>query len=140
MQKNLYRGVLGIVLGLLVGITAFAGAQEESSMDGGAMASGYVDYDEEAFGEAADQTRVYFFHAGWCPSCRALDRDITENVDRIPTDAVIFKTDYDSSRALKTRYGVTYQHTFVVVDAEGELVHRWTGGNFDDLLRELADL
>jgi thiol-disulfide isomerase/thioredoxin len=101
--------------------------------------SRYVDYSEAAFNAAEDQTRVYFFHAGWCPSCRALNRDINANVDRIPEDVVLFKIDYDSSTQLKTRYGVTYQHTLVVVDAEGKLVHKWTGGTFEDLLEELEE-
>lgn len=137
MRKSLYKGVFGVFLGLIVGIT---GAQEPSPTDSGDSGPGYAAYDETAFGEAVDQTRVYFFHAGWCPSCRALDRDITANVEHIPTDVVIFKTDYDSNRELRRHFGVTYQHTLVVVDADGELVHKWTGGNFDRILGELADL
>jgi thioredoxin 1 len=114
MQKNIYRGI--------------------------AAPSRYVQYDEVAFNAAAGQTRVYFFHAGWCPSCRALERDINANLDRIPADVVLFKTDYDSNTALKRRYGVTYQHTLVVVDAEGELVSKWTGGDFNDILEQLAGI
>ena len=148
MQKNIYKGIAGFVL-LLVGIVAFAGAQQESSSAAGAEAgaaaenaapSRYVLYDEVAFNAAAGQTRVYFFHAGWCPSCRALERDINANLDRIPADVVLFKTDYDSNTALKRRYGVTYQHTLVVVDAQGELVTKWTGGDFDDILEQLAGI
>jgi thioredoxin len=140
MQKQLYRGISGIVLVLLVGVVAFAGAQEEAPSTSGEESSQYVVYDEAAFEAAADQTRVYFFHAGWCPTCRSLDRDITRNLDRIPAEVVLFKTDYDSSTALKRRYGVTYQHTLVVVDAEGELVSKWTGGDFDNILEQLAEI
>ena len=144
MQKQLYKGIAGVFF-LLIGVVAFAGAQQESSgspasMAGDAESSRYIPYDEASFNAAATQTRVYFFHAGWCPTCRALDRDITENLDRIPADVVLFKTDYDSTANLKRRYGVTYQHTLVVVDANGELVRKWTGGDFDDILDELAEL
>jgi hypothetical protein len=126
---------------VLVSVAAVsAGAQSETDMVGDSEESRYVVYDEEAFNAAADQTRVHFFHAAWCPTCRTLDREINANLNRIPEGVVLFKTDYDASGELKRRYGVTYQHTLAVVDAEGELVHKWTGGNFDRLLEELEGI
>lgn len=70
---------------------------------------------------------VLYFHAPWCPTCQALDKDITANINDLPTDTVIVKTDYDSSTELKKKYGVTYQHTLVQVDNNGEKINKWSG-------------
>jgi hypothetical protein len=34
---------------------------------------------------------------------------------------------YDNSTALKQKYAVTYQHTFVQVDKDGNLIKKWSG-------------
>jgi thiol-disulfide isomerase/thioredoxin len=83
---------------------------------------------------ARDQRRVLFFYASWCPTCRPLHREISENTNQIPDDVVIFRTDYDTSTELKQKYGVTYQHTFVQVDREGEKLKIWNGGDMASLL------
>ncbi|MEN9558609.1 MAG: hypothetical protein RL141_978 [Candidatus Parcubacteria bacterium] len=69
---------------------------------------------------------VLFFRASWCPTCRALDADIQENVSAIPDGLTILDTNYDTETALKQKYGVTYQHTLVQVDASGKLLKKWT--------------
>jgi hypothetical protein len=35
--------------------------------------------------------------------------------------------DYDNSDELKKKYGVTYQHTLVQVDKDGNLIKKWSG-------------
>ncbi len=77
---------------------------------------------------------VLYFHANWCPTCRALDADITSHLKDIPANLTILKVDYDNSVDLKKKYGVTYQHTMVEVDANGTLIKKWTGSP------KLADL
>lgn len=37
--------------------------------------TGYVDYDQSLLGQ--NETTVLFFHASWCPSCRAADSNIS---------------------------------------------------------------
>jgi len=59
------------------------------------------------------------------------------NVSKLPVDVVVFKTDYDTERGLKQKYGVTYQHTYVQVDSDGREVAKWNGGGVDKLLEEL---
>jgi thiol-disulfide isomerase/thioredoxin len=71
---------------------------------------------------------VLFFKASWCPSCRAVDADIKANVTKIPELLTIMEVDYDNSVALKQKYGVTTQHTFVQVDESGNLIKKWNGG------------
>jgi len=70
---------------------------------------------------------VLFFRASWCPTCISLDKDIKENIRKIPSSLTILDVNYDSSNALKQKYGVTYQHTFVQVDKGGNLIKKWSG-------------
>lgn len=70
---------------------------------------------------------VLFFRAGWCPTCRAVDADIKANLGKIPSSLAILDVNYDDSTALKQKYGVTYQHTFVQVDKDGNLIKKWSG-------------
>ena len=70
---------------------------------------------------------VLFFKASWCPSCKTVDADIKANRSSIRDGLTILEVDYDNSQALKTKYGVTYQHTFVQVDSKGNLLSKWSG-------------
>ncbi len=91
-------------------------------------AGSYEAYSSEkvAMASATHQV-VLFFRAGWCPSCRAVDADIKANMSKIPGSLAILDVDYDNSTALKQKYGVTYQHTFVQVDSSGNLIKKWSG-------------
>lgn len=82
--------------------------------------------------------RVFFFHAAWCPTCRALDADIHANATDIPHDTQIIQVDYDSSSALRQQYGVTSQHTLVQIDTTGVVLKKWVGSpTLDDLLEQV---
>ncbi|TAK58590.1 thioredoxin [Patescibacteria group bacterium] len=70
---------------------------------------------------------VLFFQASWCPTCRTIDADIKANLSKIPPGLSILDVNYDTSTALKQKYGVTYQHTFVQVDKDGNLIKKWSG-------------
>lgn len=96
--------------------------------------SRYTDYSPEAFAAAKDKKRVYFFHAKWCPSCKAADGLFMSNLDQIPKDVMLFKTDYDTETVLKKKYIITYQHTFVYVDAAEKEVKKWNGGALAELI------
>lgn len=72
---------------------------------------------------------VLFFHASWCPSCRGLSASIESNLASIPERVTILKTDYDQEVDLKKKYGVTYQHTLVQVDKDGNLMKKWSGSS-----------
>lgn len=106
--------------------------QVMEKQDDGAMmkASGqYTVYEPSKLALAADGPVVLFFHAGWCPTCKAADTDINSNLSSIPANTTILKVDYDTNPDLKKKYGVTYQHTFVQVDANGTMIKKWSGGN-----------
>ena len=83
----------------------------------------YVSYTTEAFA-ATPGTRILFFHAPWCPQCRMLDDSIKAAI--IPDNTTIFKIDYDTNQALRAKYGVTLQTTFVKVDSSGNKIASFT--------------
>lgn len=76
----------------------------------------YVDYSAEQF-QKTTGTRILYFHAKWCPQCRALEADILAS--QIPAGVTIFKIDYDSNQGLRQQYGVRLQTTLVLVDQNG---------------------
>lgn len=78
----------------------------------------YVDYSKADFDAKSTMNRVLFFHATWCPNCRALDAELTKNT--LPENTAVFKVDYDTAQELRQKYGVTLQTTLVRVDANGE--------------------
>lgn len=92
-------------------------------------AGSYEAYSVEKLTKAATGDVVLFFRASWCPTCRAVDADIRANLKNIPSDLTILDIDYDNSTSLKQKYGVTYQHTFVQVDAQGNLIKKWSGSS-----------
>ncbi len=91
--------------------------------------TGYMNYDEAKVKAAlADgQKVVLFFHAAWCPTCRALESAINSDLASIPADTIIVKVDYDTSDAMKRKYGVTSQHTTVRIDQNMALVSKKLG-------------
>lgn len=76
----------------------------------------YTDYNAAALAKT-EGTILLFFHASWCPQCRAIEKDIYEK--GVPENVTVYKVDYDSNQALRKTYGVTLQTTFVRVDREG---------------------
>jgi thiol-disulfide isomerase/thioredoxin len=106
-------------------------AMMSSSSDAMMMIKGasYEAYAPEKLANAESGNVVLFFRAGWCPTCRTVDADIKANMKNIPANLTILDVDYDKSSDLKKKYGVTYQHTFVQVDAKGELIKKWMGGS-----------
>lgn len=109
--------------------------QEASSNTG--EAGSYVDYSETALAEA-EGTKILFFHASWCPQCRALDADIKEQ--GVPAGTTILKVDYDTAQDLRRKYGVTLQTTVVKVDAQGNLVSKFTPYQKPTLENALSNL
>jgi thioredoxin 1 len=89
----------------------------------------YQTYSTEALAASSAKHNILIFSATWCPSCRALDKDIKDNVGNIPGDTALFTVDYDSNVALRQKYGVTTQHTLVLVETDGTSIKSWRGGN-----------
>lgn len=102
----------------------------------------YQTYSPQALeaAQASDNAIVLFFHATWCPSCRALDGDITSNLAEIPENLTIFKVDYDAEIELKQKYSVTTQHTLIQIDSSGKEITKWSGGSrIEQLLEQVQN-
>ena len=96
--------------------------------DGAAVTPGaYIDYNENAVAQAEGRV-LLFFHASWCPQCRALEEDIL--AEGVPDGVTIVKVDYDEYQNLRAEYGVTQQTTFVEVDSGGEALQSYVA--YDD--------
>lgn len=100
----------------------------------------YTTYSPAALAEAQARGRaVLFFHAAWCPICQALDRELTSGgIERLPGDVTLLKTDFDTETALKQQYGVTYQYTFVQVDANGAEQGQWSSSSVQSIIDHLV--
>jgi thiol-disulfide isomerase/thioredoxin len=142
MNKNkvLFLGILALVILLGVAYTLTNSRNSAANKDTNvnhavtqasgelATAGSYEAYAPEKVALASDSHHVVlFFRASWCPTCRAVDADIRSHLSQIPANLAILDVNYDNSTALKQKYGVTYQHTFVQVDKDGNLLKKWAG-------------
>jgi len=108
----------------------FSGGMEEKGS--------YEVYAPEKLALANEGKAVLYFHADWCPICRQIEGEIHSSPARIPSGVHILKVDYDTATALRQKYGVTYQHTFVQVNAEGGMIAKW--GDAMTLVQVLAKI
>jgi thiol-disulfide isomerase/thioredoxin len=83
----------------------------------------WADYDEDRTAYA-ESTVVLYFHAPWCSECQATEEAISTT--GIPPGLVLVQIDYDTRTDLREEYGVTIQHSFVLVDDAGKRQDIWT--------------
>lgn len=76
---------------------------------------------------ANGQVKVLFFSAAWCPICREADGTLQSWFNAQQPTLSVYKADYDTETTLKAKYGVTYQHTFVLVDGQGNEIQKIEG-------------
>jgi thiol-disulfide isomerase/thioredoxin len=91
----------------------------------------YADYKKDC-AKYSNAKIVYFFHATWCPTCQGIEKEINADMARIPAGVTIVKTDYDTEKDLKAKYGVTVQTTFVQIDRDGNKIAKYTAANLAD--------
>lgn len=105
--------------------------------------SRYIEYSKSILESSKSTRRVLFFYANWCPTCRPTDASFSQNESKIPPDVTLIRVNYDDTetnqeeRNLATRYGVTYQHTFVQIDENDDIVTIWNGGQVNELLQNI---
>jgi thiol-disulfide isomerase/thioredoxin len=106
----------------------------------------YVVYSKKALDNAAGKRRVLYFYASWCPICRPADLNFKDNVSKIPEDVVVVRVNYNDpdtdqeEKDLAQKYGITYQHTFVQIDAQGNKIAVWNGGQINELLKNIKQI
>jgi len=103
----------------------------------------YLEFSRQNMVQKSDVRRVLFFYANWCPTCKPADQDLRDNVQKLPNDAVVIRVNYnddqtdESEEELAKKYKVTYQHTFVQIDQNGDVVTKWSGEGVEKLLSNL---
>jgi thioredoxin 1 len=126
MNKN-----IGIAVGILVIIVLVIFAVDKSPKSEEVLqvagVGSYEAYAPEKIAKAENGKVVLFFRASWCPTCKVADANIRANLASIPADVTILDVNYDQANDLKQKYGVTYQHTFVQVDKDANLLTKWSG-------------
>ncbi|MDD3144787.1 MAG: thioredoxin family protein [Candidatus Gracilibacteria bacterium] len=113
--------------------------EENQTMDSEEMLSDkqgvYADYTPEALKNASGNI-VLFFHADWCPTCIAIEKDILSK--EVPSGLTILKVDYDTATDLKQKYSILTQSSFVQVDNKGNMIKRWISGRgLDDIIKKV---
>jgi len=149
------KKMLGLTTALIVGTALFSGCNwqpatmqaqpeqvnqaEQAEQSELVSVGSFVDYSPTAIAEASKDNgkAVLFFHAKWCPTCLAAEKEILAGQDQIPSNITIIKTDFDSMKDLKKKYSIVNQHTFVQVDADGTEVTRWVGGGLKTILQKV---
>ncbi len=132
--------VLLIVFGSIIGVFGnnnFSSGEPEISRVSDGM---YIPYSIDSWNSSSDKIRVLFFHASWCSSCRIAERSILENYRDLSDSTVVFKIDYDTNSALKRKYGISRQHTFVIINRNGEVLKKWNGGNISRIVEEVGKI
>lgn len=116
-------------------------SQTQNNNDSGATR--YIEYSTSNLNSTKNTRRVLFFYASWCPTCRPTDANFKANLEKIPEDTTLIRVNYNDSdtdemeKLLAEKYGVTYQHTFVQIDRDGNEVVKWNGGDIDELLANI---
>lgn len=95
--------------------------QRDTKTDSRMKPNGYMDYRPDILSSAlqSGQKVVLFFAASWCSTCKALDRVIQSDLASIGGDTIILRVNYDDSADLRRQYGVTVQHTTVILNSDG---------------------
>jgi thioredoxin-related protein len=75
----------------------------------------YVEYSETKFNNSNAKNKILFFSGEGCTSCELLDKDIQQQISKVPNDTQIFKVNYDIEKELVDKYDVTADHTLIII-------------------------
>ncbi|MDP2717264.1 MAG: TlpA disulfide reductase family protein, partial [Candidatus Micrarchaeota archaeon] len=123
-----------------------ATAPTDAGIPTGTVAT-YRPFTQAAFDAARADGKTIFleFYASWCPVCATQEPQIEAAFDRLEkSDVAGFRVNYndgdtdDSERNLARAYGVSYQHTHVILDAEGNV--KTKSLEFWDAARVLSEI
>jgi thiol:disulfide interchange protein len=96
----------------------------------------YVPFTKSAYDQARAEHKVIFleFYANWCPICAAQAPELEAAFAEIKDpDVVAFRVNYKDSdtdadeQALAREFGITYQHTHVILGSDGSVKKKSTG-------------
>lgn len=96
---------------------------------------GYQQFTSSVVGNG--EPSVIFFYASWCPACQSKDKNLSEWYGSAEFPVKTYRANYDTEDALKQKYGVTMQDTFVLVDGTGEMIKKEVAPSLSVLKRLL---
>lgn len=111
--------------------------------------SPYIEFNKADYDKALSEGKIIFldFYATWCPICRAEAPNIEAGFNELENGSVIgFRVNYndpetdDDEKALAKQFGVTYQHTKVII-RDGQQVLKdgesWTREMFTEEINKV---
>lgn len=156
-MKSVYLSVVIIVVLALIGfglksnsskntsppLNSTTQQENESVSQKSLNSSAYIEYSNSELEKASGKRRVLFFFANWCPTCKPTDQDLKANESKIPEDVTVIRVNYNDTdtdaeeKDLAKKYAITYQHTFVQIDQDGNEITKWNGGKTNELLKNI---
>ena len=98
----------------------------------------YKEYSEENLKNTKQENIVLFFHATWCPSCKAFEEKVLS--ENIPEDILILKVDFDKANDLRKKYNILTQTSFILIDSDWNLINRWIWSrNISDIIKKINE-
>jgi len=154
--KGIFKKSMGVLL-ILVGIFIITGYDkvvetkilnskynvanlENELMNDSSLSEKYQDYsfEKEQQAQAKDINYALFFHADWCTTCQAMEKDIYNNINKLPKGSIIFKVNYDTAYDLKEKYKVLTQTTVIFFDGKGNIIDRKINPGIDRIIKSLS--
>ena len=113
---RVFRFALAMASIIAVVAGATVGAGQAGRMDQMGQMNDFKPYTAEtvkaAMGEG--KTTLLFFHAPWCPVCKAQEPKVKAHLNGAQKNVVAFKVDYDSNMALRKELEVDKQSTLIL--------------------------
>lgn len=115
-----FRLALATASILAVVAAATMGASQAAQMD---HVNDFKPYTPEAVKAAMGEgkTTLLFFHAPWCPVCKAQEPKVKAHLNGAHKDVVAFKVDYDSNPTLRRELKVAKQSTLILYQGTKEV-------------------